>query len=432
VSNLAAARLQMAVSLGFHILFAVTGIAMPLMMAIAEHRWLRTGDDVWLLLARSWARGTAILFAVGAVSGTVLSFELGLLWPRFMAFAGPIFGLPFAFFTEAIFLGVFLYGFGRVPPRLHWWSGVIVAVSGAVSGLFVVTANGWMNTPAGFAMVGGRPVDIDPIAAMLNPAALGEAVHMLIAAYAAVGLGVAGIHAFMLLRDPGSVFHKRAMAIALAIGGTASLLQPVSGDVLARQVAATQPVKLASMEGQFQTERGAPLRVGGVPDSEARVTRYALEIPKGLSLLAYHDPNALVRGLEEFPRGDWPPVPVVHFGFQIMVACGSAMALVALVGAWLAFRSRDVPDARWYLRLLIACAPLGFIAIEAGWTVTEVGRQPWIIQGLMRTADALTPMPGLIVPLIAVSSLYLLLGSVVLVLLHRQVWGSRAVAPVER
>lgn len=432
--DLLAARLQMALALGFHILFAVAGIAMPLLMAIAEWRWLRSREPVWLLLAKRWAQGTAILFAVGAVSGTVLSFLLGLLWPRFMAFAGPIFGLPFAlegfaFFTEAIFLGVFLYGWDRVSPWLHWGAGVVVALSGALSGIFVVIANAWMNTPTGFRLVDGRAVDVDPVAAMRNPAALGQTVHMAVAAYAAVGLAVAAIHASRLLKDRRNEFHRKALAVALTVGGTAALLEPLTGDLLARQVALTQPVKLAAMEGQFRTERGAPLRLGGLPDAESGTTRWALEIPGALSLLAFHDPRAEVRGLEAFPRADWPPVAVVHLAFQVMVGCGSLMALVAFTGAGLAWRGRRLPDQPWYLRVLVACGPLGFVAIEAGWTVTEVGRQPWIIQGVMRTSEAVTPVPGLAWPLAATSLLYLLLGFVVFQLLRRQVFASPRVLP---
>jgi cytochrome d ubiquinol oxidase subunit I len=436
MSNLLAARLQMAVSLGFHIVFAVAGMAMPLLMAIAEWRWLATRDETWRELARRWSHGTAILFAVGAVSGTVLSFELGLLWPPFMAFAGPIFGMPFAlegfaFFTEAIFLGVYLYGWDRVPRRAHWLAGVVVAVSGALSGAFVVIANAWMNTPAGFRLVDGRAVDIDPIAAMNNAAAPSEIVHMLLAAYAAVGFAVAAIHAFMLRRDRRNLFHRRALALALWVGGIAAVLQPLSGDWIAQQVARTQPVKLAAMEGQFQTEAGAPLRIGGLPDPETRTVRYAIEIPYGLSLLAYHDPHAVVQGLEDVPRSDWPPVVVVHLAFQVMVGCGTAMAGLAALGGWIALRTRRLPDQEWYLRALALSGPLGMIAIEAGWVVTEVGRQPWIIQKVMRTADAVTTMPGLVVPFVAISLLYLFLSFVVVFLLRRHVFASPLVLPAE-
>src|SRR5918997_311311 len=338
MSDLLAARSQMAMSLAFHIIFAVIGIAMPVLMVIAERRWQRSGDAIHLELAKRWAKGTAILFAVGAVSGTVLSFELGLLWPRFMEYAGPVIGMPFslegfAFFTEAIFLGIYLYGWERVRPGMHLLSGVLVAVSGALSGIFVVIANAWMNTPTGFRVVNGRFTDIDPVAAMMTPAAFPQTLHMTLAAYAATGLAVAGIHAWMLRRDPSSAFHRQALRIALLVGAPAAILQPVSGDVSARYVARWQPAKLAAMEGQFRTERGAPLRVGGWPDEEARTTRYALEIPYALSLLAFHDPRAEVRGLEAFPRDEWPPVAVVHVAFQVMVACGTVLALVSVAGA---------------------------------------------------------------------------------------------------
>jgi len=425
MDDLLAARSQMAMSLAFHIIFAVAGIAMPLMMVIAEWRWLRTSQEVYLELARRWAKGTAILFAVGAVSGTVLSFELGLLWPQFMEWAGPIIGMPFslegfAFFTEAIFLGIYLYGWERVSPRAHLAAGAIVALSGAASGIFVVIANAWMNAPTGFRLVEGKPVDIDPIAAMQNSAAFSQTLHMILAAYAATGFAVAGIHAFLLLRDPRNLFHRKALAIALTVGGVTAILQPVSGDLLAKMVAVNQPVKLAAFEGQFETEEGAALRIGGIPDEAAGTTRYALEIPGGLSFLAFGDWRATVKGLKAFPRDEWPPVAIVHIAFQIMVGTGVAMMVVALWGAWLGWRKAFF-DSRTFLWAVVVAAPLGFIGIEAGWTVTEVGRQPWIIYGVMRTSEALTPMPGLAVPFITFTLLYLFLAIIVVWLLVRQV-----------
>jgi cytochrome d ubiquinol oxidase subunit I len=401
MSDLLAARSQMAMSLAFHILFAVAGIAMPLLMVIAEDRWIRKGDAACRELAHRWAHGTAILFAVGAVSGTVLSFELGLLWPTFMRHAGPIFGMPFslegfAFFVEAIFLGVYLYGWERVSPRAHWFAGVMVAVSGA----------------------------------MANAAAPTEVLHMALAAYVSVGFAVAGIHAWLLLKDPADPLHRRALAIALAVGGTAAVLQPLSGDLSAKHVARHQPVKFAAMEGHFRTERGAAAVIGGWPDEERMETRWALRIPYLMSVLAFGDPHAEVKGLEEFPRDEWPPVAIVHLAFQVMVGCGTVLALVSVVGAFLAWRRKAVPLDGWYLKTLVACAPLGMIALEAGWTVTEVGRQPWIIRGVMRTADAVTPMPGLVVPFATFTLLYLVLGIVVVALLKRQVFGSsRALRP---
>ncbi len=424
--DLLAARSQMAVSLGFHILFAVVGIGMPVLMVVAERRYRKTGDRVCLELAKRWAKGTAILFAVGAVSGTVLSFELGLLWPGFMRFAGPIIGMPFslegfAFFTEAIFLGIYLYGWDRISPRAHLAAGVLVALSGAASGVFVVIANAWMNSPTGFDLVDGAVANVDPIAGMLNPMAFPQTLHMTLAAYAATGFAVAGIHAFLLLFDRENAFHRRALSIALMVGGPAAVLQPLSGDLSARAVARYQPAKLAAMEAHFETARRAPLVIGGWPDLEARETRYALKIPGGLSFLAFHDPDAEVQGLDRFPRADWPHVPMVHVAFQLMVALGTAMAAVALWAGLLALRRRDLCADVWLLRALAAAAPMGFIAIEAGWTVTEVGRQPWIVYGVLRTADAVTPMPGLIVPFLGFTLLYCFLGVVVAWLLYRQI-----------
>lgn len=434
MDNLLAARSQMAMSLAFHIIFASIGIAMPLLMVIAEWRWLRTGDEVYLTLTRRWAKGTAILFAVGAVSGTVLSFELGLLFPAFMGYAGAIIGMPFslegfAFFTEAIFLGIYLYGWKRISPRAHLLAGVVVALSGAASGIFVVIANAWMNAPTGFRMVDGKPAEIDPLAAMMNPAALTQTLHMTLAAYAATGFAVAGIHAFMLLRDPHNRFHRLALAIALTVGGVAAVLQPLSGDLLAKAVAKNQPAKLAAFEGQFESETGAPLRIGGIPDEETGETRYALEIPYALSILAHGDPHATVKGLNEFPKDERPPVAIVHFAFQIMVGCGMLMLAVAVWAAWRAWRNRGQTAgkwlaSKWFLRALVFAAPLGFIAIETGWTVTEVGRQPWIIYGVMRTSEAVTPMPGLVVPFVTFTVLYVFLAAITAWLLWRQVAAS--------
>lgn len=429
MTELVLARAQMAMLFSFHILFAVAGMGMPVLMVIAERAHLRTGHPVYAELARRWAKGTSVLFAMGAVSGTVLSFELGLLWPRFMAFAGGVIGLPFAlegfaFFTEAIFLGVYLYGWDRVSPRLHLASGVLVALGGILSGVFVVTANAWMNSPAGFTLVDGRPIDVSPLAAMLNPAAATETVHMTLAAFAASGFAVAGIHAFLLLRDRENLFHRKALEIALAVGCAAAVLQPISGDMNARFVARDQPVKLAALEGQFETERGAPLRIGGIPDVASRTTRFAIEVPKGLSLLAYHDPDARVQGLSDFPRDEWPnPVPV-HLAFQMMVAGGTAMALLSIAAVWLFWRKREALFGRRFLIAVALCGPVGLLCVEAGWGVTEMGRQPWAIRGVMRTAEAVTPVGGLLLPFAFFSLLYLGLGAASVWLLRREVSAS--------
>jgi len=415
MSDLLAARSQMAVSLAFHIIFAIIGIAMPVLMVIAERRWHQTKDPVYRDLARRWARGTAILFAVGAVSGTVLSFELGLLWPRFMELAGPLIGMPFslegfAFFTEAIFLGVYLYGWDKVSPRAHLTAGILVAVSGAASGIFVVIANAWMNTPTGYAVIDGIMQAVDPIAALKTPAAFPQALHMTLAAYAATGLGVAGIHALLLLRNRTNMFNRAALTIGLLVGVPAAILQPISGDIAARYVARRQPAKLAAMEAVYTTQAGAPLKV--IP---------GVKIPYALSLLAFHDPKAVVKGLDSIPADEHPNVGVVHLSFNVMVALGTYMAVVSLWAGWLVLRKRDLAARPRLLWALVIAAPCGFIATEAGWMVTEVGRQPWIVYGLIRTADAVTPMPGLIVPFTTITLLYGVLGGVVGWILYRQI-----------
>ena len=429
MSDLLAARSQMAMSLAFHIVFSVIGIGLPLLMVIAEWRWMRTGEATYLDLAKRWSKGAAILFAVGAVSGTVLSFELGLLWPSFMQFAGPIFGMPFslegfAFFTEAIFLGIYLYAWDRVSRAAHLAAGIIVALSGVLSGIFVVIANAWMNSPAGFDMVDGKAINVRPLAAMANEAAFSQTLHMTLAAYAATGLAVAGVHAIQILRGHSSAFHRHALAVALAVGAPTAILQPVSGDISARYVARAQPAKLAALEAHFVTQRGAPLHIGGWPDVSRGETRWAIRIPYGLSLLAFHDPNAEVTGLDAIPRDEWPPVPIVHIAFQIMVALGSYMALVSVWTLWRWWRGRAtaaLADDRLLLRALALATPMGFIAIEAGWTVTEVGRQPWIVYGILRTADAVTPMPGLVIPFLTFTLLYILLGIIVVYMVRQQI-----------
>ena len=419
------ARSQMGMSLGFHIVFAAIGISLPVLMVVSEGCYLRTGRPVFLELSKRWSRGAAILFAVGAVSGTVLSFELGLLWPGFMEKAGAIIGMPFslegfAFFTEAIFLGLYLAGWKRLSPIVHWLCGVLVAVSGILSGIFVVTANAWMNAPAGFKVVDGKITDIDPIAAMLNAASFHEVLHMTLAAFVATGFAVAAIHAFFVLCDRKNQFHRTALGLALWLACVSAPLQIVSGDFSARSVAKLQPAKLAAMEANYRTQTGAPLRIGGMPDDEARTNPYAIVIPRGLSLLSTHNPNAKVIGLDEFPRADWPNVRIVHWAFDLMVGSGTALLVLSIAAGWLALKRRRLPDGKWFLRALVVAGPLGFLAIEAGWTVTEVGRQPWIIYGVMRTHEAVTPMGKIAVPFVIFTFLYIFLSFVVFYLLRRQ------------
>jgi len=390
----------MGTSLGFHIVFAVLGVGVPLLMATAEGIGLWRRDPTWMMLARRWSSAFGILFAVGAVSGTVLSFELGLLWPGFMAFSGSVIGLPFsaegfAFFLEAIFLGLYLYGWDRLRPFHHWLTGLPVAASGAASSIFVVMANSWMNTPSGFKLVGGHLASVDPLAAAFNPSTPTETIHMLVSAYVVTGFVVAAVYAAGMLRGRHDAIHRRGLLLGMAMAAVAIVLAGITGDNSARFTYGAQPVKFAAMEGLYATTRGAPLHVGGIPsDSQGRLL-YAIEIPYGLSLLAAFDPNAEVRGLNSFPADLRPNTIVVHLSFDTMVGLGIGLGLLALVFWFLVWRSRSVPRNRLLLWCLVASGPAAVITMEAGWFVTEFGRQPWIVYGIIRTTAAATSAPGL-------------------------------------
>ncbi len=428
------ARAQMGISLMFHMAFAAAGVALPLFMVIYDVMYRRTGDRAWDDLARRMAKGTSILFAVGAVSGTVLSFELGLLWPRFMGSFGEIVGLPFAmegfaFFTEAIFLGIYLYGRDRIPARLHLFAGVMVAASGLLSAFFVTLVNACMNLPAGFTMVGSTPTDIDPVAAMFSPPWPHQTVHALLACYQATAFALSGIHAAVLLRHPGSQLFRKALAVSLAVACVSAALQPISGHDSAHSLAEMQPIKLAAAEAHFHSGRGAPILVGGYPDEDTQEVRGALRIPGALSLLATNHLDGEVKGLDAVPRDEWPPVFRVHLAFDAMVGAGSAMAALAAVAALLAWRRKGLPDQRWFLRAVVACGPLGLVALEAGWCVTEFGRQPWIVHGALRTRDAVTPFPYLAAPFWIFTLLYVFLGFTVIFLLYRQLLATPLEAP---
>jgi len=421
-----AARSQMALSLGFHIIFSCIGMVMPFFMAVAHYYWLRTNNIVYKNVTKAWSKGVAIFFATGAVSGTVLSFELGLLWPGFMKHAGPIFGMPFslegtAFFIEAIALGFFLYGWDRFNKWFHWFTGVIVGVSGLASGILVVAANAWMNSPAGFDFVNGQYINIDPIEAMFNDAWFSQALHMTIAAFVATGFAVAGVHALMILKGKNVLFHTKSFTIAAIFGCVAAILQPLSGDISAKDVAIRQPAKLAAMEAHFETEKSASLVVGGIPDEKNKKVDYAIKLPGFLSFLAHGDFESEVTGLDQIPEENHPPVAITHYAFQIMVGAGMAMMLIAVLYFLALWKKQNWLRSQWLLKLFVAATPLGFIAVEAGWTVTEVGRQPWIIYNIMRTADAVTPMPGIAYSFYLFSAVYVSLAVIVIFMLYRQI-----------
>lgn len=424
MTNLDAARFQMAYSLGFHMIFAALGVGMPMLMIMAEALWLRTGKQHYLNLARTWAKATGVLFAIGAVSGTGLSFEMGLLWPEFMRFAGSTIGPAFtlegyAFFTEAIFLGLYLYGWERLSAVGHWLCGLVVAVSGAASSVLVVATNAWMQNPLGVDVLVANPEALDAVGVLFrNRAWAVMALHSTLACYAATAFAVAGIYAWGLLKGRTTDLHRSALSIVLVIGSISAVAMFVTGHTSAVDVATRQPAKLAAMESQFRTEAGAPLRIGGIPYPESGEVRYSLEIPRLLSILAYNDPNAVVAGLDQFPREEWPNVRVTHIAFQLMVASGTAMLLVCPWYWWKVLRRRVV-QSRALLWALVAVSPLGFVALEAGWVVTEVGRQPWIIYGVMRTSEAVTPAPGLLQTMIGFVALYTMLAVVLVVMLRR-------------
>ncbi len=413
----------MGTSLAFHYIFAALGVGLPLLLVIVEGLWLRTKDARYYRLARTWSRVMLLLFAIGAVSGTTLSFELGLLWPNFMKHAGAIVGVPFsaegfAFFIEAIFVGIYLYGWDRLSPRAHWLCSLPIAVSGALSAAFVTAVNAWMNTPAGFRVVRGEAVDIDPIAAIFNKAMPTEVVHTTLSAYVFTAFAVAAVYAFARLRDPRDAFALPAIRAAMLVAAVAIPVQLVVGDLSARFDAHEEPVKFAATEGQFQTERGAALQIGGFADASARETKYAIRIPYVLSILAFENPQARVRGLDAFPRADQPAVAAVHLSFDTMVGTGSLLLVIA---GWWTFATRfgKREPGRWLMRALVASGGLAFVAMEAGWMVTELGRQPWIATGFLRTKDAVTTAPGLELAFYGFTVLYLFLATTLVVLLLR-------------
>ncbi|MEU2589136.1 cytochrome ubiquinol oxidase subunit I [Streptomyces avermitilis] len=415
-ANLAAARAQMGFSLAWHIVVACLGVGLPALTLTAEWYGIRTGNPAHRLLARRWARAMGVLFAVGAVSGTILSFEMGLLWPGLMGKFGQVIGLPFAlegiaFFIEAIFLGIYLYAWDRLPPKRHLLTGLPIVVAGVASAFFVVCANAWMNQPRGFTLRGGKVVDVDPWAAMLNPASPPQTVHMILAAFMVASFLTAAVYAVALLRGRRDTYHKAGFYIPFTLGAVVTPFQIFVGDWAARFLADYQPSKLAAMEGVYTTGSHVPLTLGGIARDDA--LRYGLEVPNGLSLLVGYRPDTVVQGLDKVPRSQWPAVTGVHWAFDLMVSIG--FFLLAM-GAWLLlswWRGRrtdselfDQRGSRLFLWLAAVGGPASVIALESGWCVTELGRQPWIVWGVMSVRDAVNPAPGLMTGLWLVLVVY--------------------------
>jgi cytochrome d ubiquinol oxidase subunit I len=437
IGHLTAGRAQMGTSLAFHLTFAVLGVGLPFMMLMAEGMHLRTGDPVWRALARRWAKAFAILFAVGAVSGTIVSFELGLLFPRFMAFAGGVIGLPFslegfAFFIEAIFLGIYMYGWNRLSPRAHWLSGVPVAISAVASAFFIVTANAWMNVPRGFRLDHGRVTHVDPLAAMFNPAWPTETAHMVVAAYLATAFGVAAVYAAGMLHGRRDAYHRRGLALGLAMAAILAPMQLGVGDLLGRTVARNQPAKLAALEGQYPTERGAGLSLGSIPVPGQARTVLNLKVPDLLSVLAKDDPHATIRGLSSFPKQDRTPMALpVRLSFLGMVGIGTYLIALSL-WYWLRRKGRSRPEDRLTLLAVVSSGPLAFLANELGWLSTEFGRQPWLVYNVFRTKAGITTAPGLGVTFTGFTLLYIALAAATVWLLRRLATGAPSALAAER
>lgn len=393
-AGLLPARQQMGVSLGWHIILACFGVAFPAMIYVMHRRGIVRDDPVALRLAKRWSKVSAVIFAIGAVSGTVLSFEMGLLWPGLMGRFGDVLGLPFAleglsFFTEAIFLGLYLYGWGRMRPRWHLAMLIPMAISGIVGSFCVVSVNAWMNYPAGFTVRNGVVADIRPWAAMFNPLAYLQFLHMWLGAFLIVGLSVAGVYAAGLLRGRADDHHRLGFLVPFSFASVAALIQPFVGHILGLQVGNKQATKLAAFELAEHPEPGpAPLRLGGLLIDDH--VRWALPIPRVGSVIARGTLNGSVPGLDSVPKSDLPPVNVTHWSFQLMVGIGLLLVL-AVVVFWVARRrGRDLLGNRWFLRFAVAAGPLAIVALELGWVATEVGRQPWTVWQVQRTTEAAT------------------------------------------
>jgi len=417
------ARQMQALSFSVHIPLVCFGIAFPAFVLFVEWLYLRRGDDVYRKLARRWSRVMLALFAVGVVTGTILSFEMGLLWPNFMATFGNVFGLGFtiegiSFFVEAIFIGIYVYGWNRLSKRTHFLTGIPIILAGFAGSLMVIAVNSWMNHPSGFALRHGRAVDVHPFAALFENAYLWhELVHMYLAGYIVAGFLTASAYAWALLRGRDSRYTRTALIVPLAAAAIAAPVQVVVGDWAARDVAKAQPIKLAALEGVAKTEKGAPEHILGWYDG--RGVRYGISIPKLLSLLAYHHPNATVQGLDSVPGNDRPPVNVVRFAFQTMVGIGTMLALLSVFYLTFWVRRRRLPRSPWFYRAVVAAGPLSLVALLAGWITTEVGRQPWIVYGVMRTSQAVTGANGIPVGYTTLALVYVGLGIAVAWLLRR-------------
>ncbi|MDO8184568.1 cytochrome ubiquinol oxidase subunit I [Conexibacter sp. JD483] len=395
------ARQMQAMSFAVHIPLTCFGVAFPALILFVEWLHLRTGDPVYRRIARRWSRIMVALFAVGVVTGTILSFELGMLWPNFMGSFGDVFGLGFAiegfaFFLEAIFIAIYVYGWDRMKPRHHFLSGIPIVLTGMLGAAMVIAVNGWMNHPGGFDLAGGQIENVRPWAALFgNTFFWHELIHMYVAAYIVVGFLLAGAYAWGKLRGRWGRYERIALTIPLTVAAVAAPVQLLVGDWAAREVASHQPVKLAALEGLQETTKGAPEHILGWYDKDTGEIRWGISIPKLLSFLSYHDPNATVRGLDAVPPDDRPgPINTVRFAFQGMVGIGTGLAALAALVLFFRWRKKRLPESVWFDRALVLAGPGAVVALICGWVVTEVGRQPWIVYEVMRVDAAVTGAGG--------------------------------------
>jgi cytochrome d ubiquinol oxidase subunit I len=417
------ARQMQALSFAVHIPLVCFGIAFPAMVLFAEWRYLRTGDELYRILARRWTKVMVSLFAVGVITGTILSFEMGLLWPNFTATFGSVFGLGFAiegfsFFLEAIFIGIYVYGWDRLSARAHFASGFPVAFAGFAGSLMVISVNAWMQHPGGFKLRGGKAVDVHPLAALFgNNFLWHELIHMYLAGYIVTGFLVAAAYAIGRLRGRWGRYERTALAIPLTIAALASPVQVLVGDWAAREVAKAQPVKLAAIEGLAKATSGAPEHLlGWYTDGKVE---FGIAIPHALSLLAFHSWNARVEGLDAVPPSDRPPVNVVRVAFQTMVGIGTLLALLGVAFMVVRVRRKRLPESAWFYRAVAVAGPASVIALIGGWVTTEVGRQPWVVYRVMRTSQAVTGASGLPVGYATLVVVYVGVGAGVAWILRR-------------
>src|ERR1700730_9418516 len=416
------ARAQMATTLGFHIILACYGIAFPTIVLTAEYIGLKRSDEVAMTLARRWSQALGVLVAVGAVTGTVLSFEMGLLWPGLMRKYGAVIGFPFSvegifFFLEAIFTGICLYGWRRLGGWAHFWSGIPVAVSGILGALSVMAANSWMNQPGGFNVRGGHIVAVEPWAVVFNRAAAYEMPHMVLAAYMVAGFGVASVYAVGFLRGRRDRYHRLGFGSPSVLAAVLLPFQIFVGDTAARAIAKDQPVKFAAMEYVAHTSRGVPEYLGGI--YEHGHVDLGVAIPGLDSLLVGFSPHTKVIGWDSVAPVDRPPAAtLIHLSFDAMVVLAFLLLGVGLCALVVWRRRRALPERRWFWWLAAACGPGALVAMECGWIVTEVGRQPWVVYRLLTTAAAATTNRGVITSLSIIVVLYAVLGTATILILR--------------